>query len=272
MSSSQRAWDPEPALPSLGDDAVHVWRVWLDQPDPVVAGLSDTLSPDERRRAHRFRFARHGRHYIVGRGVLRAVLGHYLALPPGELGFTYGPAGKPALDALNDGGELQFNLSHSNELALYAVTRQRRIGIDVEYMRPLNDLLALAEGTFSAHEYAALSALSGAQQLPAFFNCWTRKEAYVKAMGDGLSQPLDAFDVSVVPGEPARLLRIADDPAAGARWTLRTFAPAPSYVAALAVEGRGWKLVEIDPGPTLLGMGPAQSGSVAPGLHELQTG
>jgi 4'-phosphopantetheinyl transferase len=138
--------------------------------------------------------------------------------------------------------ELRFNVSHSHGLALYAVTRRRKIGIDIERVRPISGPEQLAARFFSAGENAELCALPEHVKHEAFFNCWTRKEAYVKARGEGLSLPLNQFDVSLNPGEPARLLRVERDPQEAARWSLQGLTPAPGYVAALAVEGHGWRL------------------------------
>jgi 4'-phosphopantetheinyl transferase len=226
----------------LGRHAVHIWRVRLDQPGPIVAACEAHLSSDERGRTDRFHFARDRRRFVVARAALRDVLGRYLALPPVQVAFTYGPQGKPALDAAIHTAPLQFNLSHCDELALIAVTARRSIGVDLERVREIEDLLVMAERTFSRHETAALLALPEAQRPEAFLNCWTRKEAFVKALGDGLSWPLDQFDVSLAPDEPARLLAVAGDPAAVGRWRLCALAPADGYVGALAVEGDDWRL------------------------------
>lgn len=228
----------------LPDDEVHIWRAWLDQPSEVVQELHEVLDGDERGRAERFRFERDRRRFVVGRGRLRLILGRYLSAAPADLRFAYGAHGKPTVAGAADGRPLCFNVSHSDALAVYAVTRGRQLGVDVEAVRPMPDAEQLAARFFSPRENAAWRALGPGDKPAAFFRCWTRKEAFLKATGQGLAQPLDAFDVTLAPEAPARLLYVAGDPEAAARWTLRDLAPAAGYVAALAVEGQGWRLVE----------------------------
>ena len=158
---------------------------------------------------------------------------------PEQLTFVYGPQGKPALHGAGEG--VQFNLSHSRELALLAVTTLPAVGIDIEWMRPLDDMMGIAARFFAAGERARLAEMPAAQRHHAFFDCWTRKEAYIKAIGEGLSRPLHQFEVAFGPHEPARLLSVADDPAEAQRWSLRGFNPAPGYAAALVVPGHGWQ-------------------------------
>jgi 4'-phosphopantetheinyl transferase len=227
---------------ALAADEVHVWQVSLDRPDSSVRRLARLLSPDEGARAKRFVIDRVRRRFVVCRGVLRLILGRYTGAAPGQLRFTYGAHGKPAL-APGPGGEVCFNVSHSDGLALYAVARGREIGVDVERLRPLPGAERIAERFFSIPEQAALQALPAERKLEAFYTCWTRKEAYIKARGDGLGHPLDQFAVSIAPGEPARLSPAGDgDGREIARWSLEGLPPAPGYVAALAGRGRGWRL------------------------------
>jgi 4'-phosphopantetheinyl transferase len=222
---------------SLAGQAVHLWYGWLDPPAGRLADLVRALSADEQARAARFHFARDREHFIAARATLRMLLAGYLATEPSHLVFAYGSHGKPALgDAWRDSG-LAFNLAHSNGLAVYAFARARTIGVDVEYVRPLEEMHALAETVFSPRERAVFYALPSHLQRTAFFDGWTRKEAFVKATGEGLSTPLDAFDVALAPGEPAALLGIGGCARAAAGWTLRAFEPAPGYVAAVAVAG-----------------------------------
>jgi 4'-phosphopantetheinyl transferase len=228
----------EPDVLDLTRDRVDVWSVRLDVGAEQAAYLAKLLSPDEQARAARFRFNEHRRRFIVARGVLRALLGQYLNRPAERIRFTYSPAGKPALEV--DEG-LRFNVSHSHEMALYAIAYEREVGVDLEYMRPLEDMERLAAGTFSARENAVWRHLPEAHRQEGFFNCWTRKEAYIKALGQGLSYPLDQFDVSLKPGEPARLLSVTGKPQEVTRWTFQAFNPGENYVAALAVEGQGWR-------------------------------
>ncbi len=242
MTAINRSWYLSPANLVLSDNEIHVWRASLDQPAAYVGQLRQTLSPDERSRAERFQFERDRRRFIVGRGVLRAILGYYLSLDPGRLQFRYGPRGKPCLSEELGGDTLQFNLAHSHELALYAFTAGREIGIDLEYIRPIPDIEQIAARFFSASENATWRILPANQKQEAFFNCWTRKEAYLKATGNGLAQPLDQFDVSLAPGEPVRLLRVRGASEEVSRWSLAALTPAPGYVAAVAIEGHDWHL------------------------------
>jgi len=226
----------------LGHDEVHVWRAALDQTASRIQSFLHTLAADERARAERFYLERDREHFVVARGVLRAVLGWYLNRAPECLSFCYGSHGKPALAGDSGGDAIRFNVSHSGGVALYAVTRGREVGIDLERIRFDVAVAEIAERFFSRGEIAMLRALPTEAQRQAFFRCWTRKEAYIKARGEGLSLPLDQFDVSLAPGEPAELLRTRRDPSEASRWSIEELIPAPGYVAALAVEARGWRL------------------------------
>jgi 4'-phosphopantetheinyl transferase len=218
-------------------------------PESQVQSLWCTLTADERQRAERYIFQKDRTHFVVARGLLRVLLGCYLRQEPQHLHFTYGPHGKPALATDTGRVALRFNVSHSHSLALYAITRGREVGVDVERIRPEVVQEKIAERFFSPREVTVLRALPTPLQAPAFFACWTRKEAYMKATGDGLTLPLNQFDVSLAPGEPAALLRTAWDPKEAARWTLQDLAPAPGYRAAVAVAGHAWRLTCWD-GPT----------------------
>ena len=243
---------------------VHVWYAWLDRTPEETRQLSETLSIEEQERADRFRFQQDHDRFIVRRGILRAILSRYLGNEPARVQFKTSPYGKLALSnplppvdtgraanaALNQFSSLCFNLSHSQGVALYAIAPGREVGIDVEIIRPNFDYLAVARRFFSPHEQAALGALPPAQQARAFFACWTRKEAYIKAHGEGLSLPLEQFDVSLAPGEGARLLATRHDPDDIHRWEMcnleldfkpgQDFKPEldfkPLYAAALVVE------------------------------------
>jgi 4'-phosphopantetheinyl transferase len=167
-------------------------------------------------------------------------LGRYLELPPERLFFSYSPYGKPTLASLDT--PLRFNVSHSGELLLIAVTLERALGVDVEQVRPDMSVIEIAERFFSENERRALAGVPQALQHDAFFDCWTRKEAYIKAKGDGLSLPLDQFDVAFGPGRMAQLLATRPDRTEAARWRLQDLDVADGYKAALAVEGSGWAL------------------------------
>jgi len=222
-------------LEALRAGDVHVWYVDLAVAAGTVGRLAACLSEDERARASRFKFDRDARRFMVARSALRTLLGGYLGLAPRSVAFTYQLHGKPALDGVH--AALGFNLSHSGEVAVVAAGWDRAVGVDVELHRPLPDLAGLAARSFAPGERAVLDALPETDRPAAFFRCWTRKEAFIKATGQGLAQPLDAFVVSLAPDEPARFLDIDGDPGALARWTLHDLHPRVGYAGALVVEG-----------------------------------
>ena len=236
------SWELPPPVVALPGDEVHVWRARLDAPPERVRRLFDVLAPDERERAGRFHFQRDRDRFTVARGLLRGILGGYLNSAPERLRFEYGAQGKPTLAAGHNPGGLRFNVSHSEGVALFAVTRGREVGVDVERVSARVSCEEIAGRFFSPREVAGLRALPAASREAAFFDCWTRKEAYIKACGAGLSLPLDGFDVTLAPGEPAALLENRLDPAEVSRWSLRELHPWPGFAAAVAVEGRGWRL------------------------------
>ncbi len=221
-------------LPKNGD--VRIWQAWLDQPQEVVEMLLTVLSPDERRKAGRFYFRRDHDRYIVGRGLLRIIISGYLKIEPGQLRFRYNFYGKPSLAAEFDATSIKFNLSHSHGLAVFAVACGREIGVDLEMIRDNFATMEIAEQFFSAREVAALQTLSPELRTPAFFNCWTRKEAYIKARGEGLSFPLDCFDVSLIPGEPACLLNVDGAADEALRWSFCELDLGKGYVGSLAIQ------------------------------------
>ncbi len=239
LRSGASQWPAVSTVPPLQSNEVHVWRASLEEPPCCLETLLRTLSPDERQRAERFHFPRDRRHFIAGRGMLRLLLAGYLGQGPGEIQFCYNPQGKPRLCL--DRGDLRFNLAHSQGLALYAFSRGRELGIDVERIRSDFDGEQLAQRFFSPRETAGLVSLPAQRRREAFFSCWTRKEAYLKATGLGLSLALDRFDVSLAPAAAA-LLATRHDPAEARRWSMRDLAPAPGYTGALAAEGHGWRL------------------------------
>jgi len=237
---AQTIWQMPPAELSLPRDEVHVWRALLDRPQQL-ADLSATLAPDEQARAARYHFRVDREHFTVARGLLRVLLSRYLGVGPANLSFRFNAFGKPSL-ADEHGADVHFNVSHSRGLALLAFARGRELGVDLEAVQPEFAGLQIAERFFSPTEVAALRALPECQHTDAFFNCWTRKEAYIKAIGQGLSAGLDQFDVSLAPGQPAALLRTmiaTDEPG---RWTMIELEPEANYKAALLVEGRDWRL------------------------------
>ncbi|MFB2975156.1 4'-phosphopantetheinyl transferase family protein [Microseira sp. BLCC-F43] len=225
-------WLPAAENLVLSQD-VHIWRADLDQPESCQTQLAATLSTDEQARAQRFHFDVHRQRFIVGRGILRNILGRYLGKEPRELEFCYSDRGKPSLGGPHT--SVCFNLSHSQSLALYAIAR-RPIGIDLEYIRPLDDALKLAQRFFSPREYAFIAALPPDQKQKAFFQLWTCKEAYLKATGEGLAG-LGQVEVSLTSGGAARL--IADNKSQEQNcWFLQPLTPDPNYAAAVAVEGQ----------------------------------
>lgn len=232
---------PASAVPPLANSDVHVWQASLQQPEAVLEALRPLLSADETQRAARFHFVADQRRYLVGRGLLRLLLGHYLAAEPATLAFAYNAYGKPYIAATTDTPSVQFNLSHSGDIVFYAVARHYHLGVDVERIRPEMDWAALAQHVFSPVEQRTLATLLPAEQVPAFFRGWTRKEAFIKARGMGLSLPLDQFDVTLAPDKPAQLLATRDDPHDAARWTLRDMPCPTGYAAALAVAGHDWR-------------------------------
>lgn len=233
-------WHLPPPDLTLSSEALHIWRASLDQPAERVRELAQTLSAAEVARAERFYFERDRRRFIVGRGVLRAIFSRYLGLAPDQLQFVCGARGKPYLAAGSGRYPPRFNLAHSYELALYVLAPNQEVGIDLEYLRPLPDMELIAKRFFSARENSAFRAIPAELKTEAFFTCWTRKEAYIKARGDGLCLPLDSFAVSLAPGEPAELLH--STPPESSQWSLLEVVPGDGYVGAVAIRGTNWQL------------------------------
>jgi 4'-phosphopantetheinyl transferase len=226
----------------LNADEVHVWYATLDREASRMEAYRQALSPGELARADRFRFEEDRHHFIVARGLLRLILSRYLDVEPAQLRFCYGRYGKPALANGLGEGMLSFNLAHAEGLALYAVARGRQIGVDVEHIRADYPYQEVVERFFSWREQGVLRALPQRARCGAFFAGWTRKEAYLKARGEGLSLPLHEIEVTLAPREPALLLSVGGDAQEARRWALHELKPHPGYAAAVAVEGRGWRL------------------------------
>lgn len=255
---NQTAWIRPPENLDLTTDRVDVWRVHLSSTTPSEA----SLSAEERQRAARFHFDADRDRYIVAHASLRDILARYLQCEPSELKFSTDEYGKPSLNRSNDFSrfaklttdptgalrgvvttkDIEFNLSHSGDFALIAVTRGRKIGVDVEQIRADIDLENLARRNFSPREVSELMALPPEHRTLGFFHCWTRKEAYIKAQGLGLSLPLDSFDVSHAPNEPAILRATRPEANESARWSLHSLDVESNYAAALAVEGNGLEI------------------------------
>jgi 4'-phosphopantetheinyl transferase len=240
--TASEIWRPPPERPAVSDSEIQVWRMSLDRSASEIPEMQDLLSEDENARAARFVFDRHRAHFIAGRASLRRILGRYVGLAPERLEFGYGPRGKPFLKTGSDGDAVRFNLSHTGELALLAVVRAREVGVDVERIRAVKEHLRLAGRYFAPGEVDAIRALPSEVQYEAFFNCWTRKEAYIKALGTGLACPLDGFEVSLAPGAPAALLRINGNPEAPSEWFLQALEPGYGLIGAVALKGKGYRV------------------------------
>ena len=226
---------PTPPMIHLEANKVHVWARSLDVPAPVCALFERMLSAGERERAARFRFAEHRDRYIVAHGWMRRVLSAYLGIPPTQIEFSFGARGKPALSDLGRSSDLQFNLAHSEGMALLAITDQTPVGIDLERLRPLQDADDLVARFFSPHEIHRFSSLRHEQKTTAFFNLWTRKEAWLKATGEGIAHLLGQVEVSFVPGESARLVKLPEGFAPLSSWSIFELTPAPGFAAACVV-------------------------------------
>jgi 4'-phosphopantetheinyl transferase len=231
------AWSPGPDRPRLAAGEVHVWRASLAAGRDELARLHAILSDEERVRAARFRYEMHRDRFVAGRGIQRLLLARYLDADPAGIRYSLAAHGKPALDVPNGESGVRFNVSNAEDGLLVAVTLAREVGVDLEPLHRAVDRDAVARRFFSVPENAVYDTIAEEERDAAFFTCWTRKEAYIKAVGDGLTMPLDCFDVTLRPGEPARLLATRGDPAQAGRWTMRELDPGPGWLAALVVEG-----------------------------------
>jgi 4'-phosphopantetheinyl transferase len=238
----------------LAENEIQLWRIDLAAVAAEEARWQRVLSNDERARSARFHFSRDRQRYVAARAVLRIILAAYLGSEPEQLAFRYSDKDKPALDVSHADHShanrshpehaIEFNVSHSGTVALLAFSRERPVGVDVEQVRNDFDVDRIARRFFSEHEQQELSVINTTEKHAAFFRCWTRKEAYIKATGAGLSLPLSQFDVSIRPGDEDALISTRPDPGEAGRWSLREVPAGPGYVAALCVQGRGWKLLK----------------------------
>jgi len=220
-------WSAPPASLKLHPQEIHIWRADLVAAPPTIDRLYRLLSQEEQGRADRFCFPKHRKRFIVSHGALRAILSRYMSVEPQAVAYRNNDYGKPFLvDSL-----IEFNLSHSHLLALIAVAERRRIGVDVEWMRENIEYESIARRFFSPQEAANV------KSIPSFFHCWTRKEAYIKAQGMGLSIPLDSFDVSTDPQDVDVRLTVHNPADVDERWRLRSIDVKEGYAAAAAVEG-----------------------------------
>lgn len=235
-------WETQPTVQVLKDNEVHVWLAMLYQLQHKIDDFWTSLSDDERKRADKFRFLKHRLQFVVARGILRYTLGAYLKVPPNYLCFKYNDYGKPSLGEEFCSNALKFNISHSGMIVLLAFTNGREVGVDVEEIRLDFATEEIAERFFSAHEVSVWRCLPRELQAEAFFQCWVQKEAFIKAIGNGLSCPLDMFDVTLTPDEPARLLatRVKGYPASN--WSITGLGSMQGYKAAIAVEGSDWRV------------------------------
>ncbi len=221
---------------SFTDDEVEVIVARPDVGSEAVSASAQLLTDQERQRAARFAFEPDRRRFIVARALLRQLLAARLGVRPEAIELAAAARGKPALAGCLAASDLRFNVSHCQDVAVYAFSSGREVGIDVEAVRELPDADDVAARWFSRQEYATYRTLEPGDRALGFFQCWTRKEAFIKALGDGLFHPLDRFDVSLAPGEPARILRVEDVPGDRCRWRLEGFSPVPGFVAAVVAE------------------------------------
>ena len=239
--------DPDFSISSplaLKPREVHLWRVNLERVAVAESRWMPVLSADEQARAARFHFHIDRQYFTATRAILRRLVAAYLHCQPGELTFIYSAKEKPALGGSCVDNGLEFNVSHSGTMALLAFTLAHPIGVDVEVVRNDFDTAAIAARFFSTVEQQQLANLPAEQRHEAFFRCWTRKEAYIKATGDGLSLPLRQFDVSLALHDQNALLATRPDETEAKRWALRDVAVKSGYAAAICVSGKDWKLVE----------------------------
>ena len=241
-SAVELNWPFPTAGHELAPDEIHVWCASLDGLVSDLPSFAASLSASERKRADRFQLDRDRDRFIVRHGLLRRLLARYLNAHPAKLSFTYESRAKPALAGTIDDPRLHFNLSQSDGLGLFAVSRQFPLGVDVERVRPIPDALQIAARFFSPRENAMLNALPAESVSEAFFQCWTRKEAYLKATGEGIAHSLPQVEVSLAPGRAAELLSIAGDVGEAFLWTIHALAPAAGFIGALAVRAKELKL------------------------------
>jgi 4'-phosphopantetheinyl transferase len=227
---------------ALPDNEVHLWQIDLAAVAPAEKRWQKTLSTDEQARAARFHFERDRQHFTATRALLRTLLAGYVGAQPADLVFRYSEKEKPSLDPQASHDPVEFNVSHSGTAALLAFARGRALGVDIEIIREDFDPAALAHRFFSKHEQSQLAALDPSEKYSGFFRCWTRKEAYIKAVGTGLSLPLDQFDVSLRPGDKQALLATRPEASDAAEWSLGEVPVVDGYIGALCVRGHGWQL------------------------------
>jgi len=235
-------WQPPPRDLSLAEQEIHMWRVPLDVPADAVAGLLEILSVEERARMQGYKFERDARHFGVSRARLRVILGGYTGMPPRDVHIDYLEHGKPALRLSSCPPPICFNASHSGGLSVVAVALGREVGVDIEKIRPFPEAESIAERFFTPGERDALRHLSVEDKEPGFFRCWTRKEAYIKARGSGLTFELNRFEVTVDGGLPPRLCHVDGRMDEAQRWWMADVQPGPGYVGAVVADGASARL------------------------------
>lgn len=240
MSLLSSIWELPPEELTCPTQAIHLWLARLDAAESQQRYLLDMLSTDERQRVEKFTFDQHRTRFIAGRGLLRSILGRYLQIEPAKIIFQYNPWGKPALDPGMKQDALHFNLSHSNGVALFAFTRAGSIGVDIEHIRLQTDMEQTGAIVFSETELAVLQSTAPELRRAAFFQYWTRKEAFMKAVGEGFSLPLREFDVSVAPEKPVAYTGIRSEQSRFANWHIKDITSMEGYVAALACQNHRW--------------------------------
>jgi 4'-phosphopantetheinyl transferase len=248
-------WHTPSTPPLLAVNEVHVWRARLfiphDEGQSQYAAFMNLLSDEEKNRAQQFRFEKHRQPWIIAHAYLRILLSIYLHISSTHIALQQNEYGKPSLSSPAQ-SSLHFNLSHSNELALYAFTLEREVGVDVEYMRQNISHEEVARHSFSPYEQQVLLALPPEERFSAFYRCWTRKEAYIKARGMGLSLPLHLFDVSLEQETSTALLASREDPREVGRWSMRNLQPGVEYAGALMAEGNDWQIRCWECSPTMI--------------------
>jgi 4'-phosphopantetheinyl transferase len=232
-------WQSPDKFPILRQNEVHLWLASLARSQQEIATFWETLNAEERQRAKRFVMPQHRERFIVARGMLRQLLANYLNYPAPQIKFSQGTYGKISLhQLLMPTAKIKFNLSHANNYALFAFAIDRDLGVDIEYMRADIEMEDIAQRFFSPAEASALLSLPKEARSQAFFNCWTRKEAFIKALGKGLYYPLHEFDVDIkVNGETKVDLSIHDQALQDKNWSLFSLNTISNYAAALVVEG-----------------------------------
>jgi 4'-phosphopantetheinyl transferase len=234
------SWSSPPSSLSVDDSAIHIWRAHLDLPTPLRARLEGSLDVAELERANRYHSNEHRDRYIACRAILRAILGRYPGLDPRSVEFEYGKYGKPEIKSGAVG--LKFSVSHSHDLALYALTWRRGIGVDVEHLRPVPLADKIVESYFTPRERAAYVALSPEKRQAAFFHAWTGKEACLKAIGVGLSAPLQSVEVLFGAEDAVEVRWLERGSEKVTPWIVHAFEPKRNYAAAVAVKGSGCRL------------------------------